>query len=255
VRNPLVLMYHGFGQRPPTSDPHNLFVPEESLVSQIRSLLDRGYHPLDETAFIEGLRRGAWPRRSFLVTIDDGYVSTLEIAGPALARLGVPAVLFALPGRLAGTSAWMSEMPHERLLSAEQLRELPAFGITVSSHGTDHRSMVGLDPAELHRQTVEARTALADLTGRVPGLFAYPFGYHDAAARRAVADAGFAAAFAIYDRAGPFALPRVDVNATDTPRSFALKTSGLYPAAKVVLDRVPAVRRLGHSLVGRAARP
>jgi hypothetical protein len=46
----------------------------------------------------------------------------------------------------------------------------------------------------------------------------------------------------------------VDVNALDTPRTFALKTSTLYPRAKAVLDRVPAVRRFAHALVGKARR-
>lgn len=247
-------MYHGFGVRPGDADPHNLFVPEDAFEDQLRSLLRRRYRPLDEPAFLAGLATGRWPARSFLVTIDDGYVSTVDVAAPVLGRLGIPAVLFALPGMLGATSAWMPEMPHERLLDADALRSLPGQGIRLGSHGMDHPSMSGLGAGELQRQTVQARTALAELIGSEPDLFAYPFGHHDAAARSAVEAAGYRAAFAIYDGAGTFALPRVDVNALDTPRTFALKTSGWYPRLKAGLDRVPAVRRLGHSLLGKARR-
>lgn len=251
---PLVLMYHGFGTRTAQQDPHNLFVPEEALERQLRSLLRRRYRPLDEPAFLAGLAAGRWPARSFLVTIDDGYVSTLDTAAPVLARLGVPAVLFALPGMLGATSAWMPEMPHEPLLDGDGLRALPGRGISIGLHGMDHRSMAGLDEGELHRQTVVARARLGELTGVEPELFAYPFGDHDEAARRAVAAAGLRAAFAIYDSGDRFAFPRVDVNALDTAVTFGLKTSGRYSALKAALDRAPAVRRLGHSLLGKAAR-
>ncbi|NEK84285.1 polysaccharide deacetylase family protein [Blastococcus saxobsidens] len=251
---PLVLMYHGFGTRPASEDPHNLFVPEAAFDQQLRALLGRGFRPLDGPSFLAGLRSGRWPARSFLVTIDDGYVSTLEVAAPVLGRLDVPAVLFALPGMLGATSSWMPEMPHERLLDAEGLARLPGMGVSIGLHGWDHRSMAALATAELHRQTTVARAALAEVTGEEAALFAYPFGSHDAAARKAVADAGMSAAFAIYDSTGPFALPRVDINALDTPRTFALKTSGWYPRLKSVLDRAPALRRLGHSLAGKARR-
>lgn len=252
--HPLVLMYHGFGRRPASADPQNLFVPADALERQLTSLLRRGFRPLDEAAFLVGLERGQWPARSFLVTIDDGYVSTLDIAAPLLSRLHVPAVLFALAGMLGGTSEWMPEMPPEPLLDRTGLRELRSAGISVGVHGLDHTSLSGRDAVELRRQTAEARACLADVVGYAPTVFAYPFGDHDAPARQAVAAAGFAAAFAIYDRHGQHALPRVDVNAIDTDRTFRLKTSRVFPPAKALLDRAPGLRRLAHTAVGRARR-
>ncbi len=251
---PLVLMYHGFGARSRSEDPQNLFVPAEAFEAQLTSLLGRGFRPLDQSAFLDGLEDGHWPRRSFLVTMDDGYVSALEVAAPLLARLHVPAVLFALPGLLGGTSWWMPEMPGERLLDREGLRQLPRWGVTVALHGLDHRSLAGSEPVELQRQTAQAKHMLTEVTGATPVLFAYPFGHHDEAARAAVAGAGFSAAFAIYSRGGQFAFPRVDVNALDTARTFAVKTSRAYPHAKAFIDRAPKLRSLAHSLLGRAGR-
>jgi hypothetical protein len=225
VPAPLVLMYHGFGGRSSTQDPQNLFVPADAFEQQMRSLLQRGRTPLDEAAFLEGLRRGRrWPAGAFLVTIDDGY------------------------------SRWMPEMPDEPLLDQHGLRELPDRGVTVGLHGLDHLSLAGRSTDELRRQTVEARQRLTELTGRRPETFAYPFGDHDAAARAAVAEAGFDAAFAIYAGNDALAFPRVDVNALDTPRTFRLKTSRVFPRVKAAVDRTPAVRRLAHSVLGKAER-
>jgi peptidoglycan/xylan/chitin deacetylase (PgdA/CDA1 family) len=255
VSNPLVLMYHGFGRRSSAQDPQNLFVPADAFEEQLTSLLRRGRRPLDEAAFLEGLRRGGrWPAGSFLVTIDDGYTSTLDVAAPLLARLRVPAILYALPGLLGATSRWMPEMPDEPLLDRDGLRELPDHGVSVGLHGLDHTSLAGQSAEELHRQTVDARRRLTDVMGQVPQTFAYPFGHQDAAARKAVGEAGFEAAFAIYDAEVPLAFPRVDVNALETPRSFRLKTSRVFPRIKAIADRAPAVRRLAHSALGKAAR-
>jgi peptidoglycan/xylan/chitin deacetylase (PgdA/CDA1 family) len=251
---PLVLMYHAFGVRSQQEDPHNLFVPGDAFENQLRALLRRGCRPLDDLSFLKGLESGGWPPRSFLVTVDDGYVSTLDVAAPILGRLGIPAIVFVLPGMLGARSQWMSDMPDERLLDGDGIRALEHRGISIGLHGCDHHSLVAATPAELRRQTVDARQALTALIGREPALFAYPYGEHDAAARRSVAEAGFRAAFAIYSGGGRYAFPRIDINSLETSRTFRLKSSRLYPRAKAALDRAPALRRTAHALLGKARR-
>lgn len=236
-------MYHGFGERTPAQDPERLFTSGPALRAQLTRLLAQGYQPLSPDGFLHGLRSGRWPRRSFLVTIDDGYVSTLDVAAPLLAGMGVPAILFALPGRVGGRSEWAAGMPDEPLLDTDGLRALPGFGVTVSCHGWDHRRMVDLDDTELRVQTTQAQEDLADLTGIVPSLFAYPFGEHDQAARRAVATAGFEAAFAVYHALDRFTLPRVSVDRGDSMFAFRVKTSPAYLRAKVAYNRSTAARR------------
>jgi peptidoglycan/xylan/chitin deacetylase (PgdA/CDA1 family) len=248
---PSVLMYHAFGRRSVADDPHHLFVPGEALRHQVAHLAGRGSVDLDGfLAALDGRRA-----RAALVTIDDGYESTLDIAAPIFAGAGVPAVLFVPPGRLGGTSSWMPEMPDERLLPVDRLRELRDHGIEVGAHGFDHTDMAGLSDAELRHHTADAAEALADITGSRPRAFAYPRGIHDERARSAVRAAGFACAFSVYDpRGGRWAIPRADVNALDTERTFRLKCSPWYPAAKRVADRAPALRRGAHRVLGMARR-
>ena len=60
---------------------------------------------------------------------------------------------------------------------------------------------------------------------------------------------------AVYDGAGSrWDLLRSDVNAFDTPRSFALKCRRWYPRARQLADRAPALRRAAHRVVGVARR-
>ena len=112
--------------------------------------------------------------------------------------------------------------------------------------------MRDMEPSRLERNTQEARAVLADVTGVPPRTFAYPGGHYDDAARAAVERAGFEASFAVGGNDGRFALPRIDVNASDTLRTFSMKCSRWWPVAQAVGSRLPRVRRGLHRLVGSA---
>lgn len=252
MTRPCVLMYHAFGERDDASDPYRLFVPTAALDEQLTALRARGAHFLDLDGYLAGLRGNRWPARSVLVTVDDGYVSTLSEAAPVFARHRVPSVLFALPGRLDGTSDWMPEMASEPLLGADELRGLAAYGMRVEVHGWDHAVLTGLPPEQLHRQVVDSRDALADLLGRRPVAYAYACGGHDDAARHVVRDAGYTCAFAVHEAAGCHAVQRVDVNPTDTGRTFRMKTSPWWPVAYRTAGRMAPVRSGIHKVVGSA---
>lgn len=244
-----VLMYHGFGTRPAHVDVHNLFVPVEDLEGQVRHLARR-CRPLDLDGFLAAMRRGSWPRRWVLVTIDDGYASTLEVAAPLLARHGVPAVAFVPTGHLGGTATWLPGMTDEPLLTADQVRELPSFGIEVGAHAVDHLPVTGLRPEALRSQVAGSAEALADLVGRRPRAFSYPGGRHDAAARAAVRDAGFEAGFAAGIAGGRFAIPRRSINARDTFTTFRAKLTPGYTGVERALG-APPLRRLAGRLMGQ----
>jgi peptidoglycan/xylan/chitin deacetylase (PgdA/CDA1 family) len=251
-RRPLVLMYHGVGRRPPGADPHNLFVCPAALRTQLCWLLDRGWRPLRLADYLAQPRTAG---RRFLLTFDDGYRSVHDLALPVLAELGVPATVFLCAGLLGGVSDWMPDLPAEPLVTREQALALRAAGLDIGLHGMDHTMLAGLPDAELHRQTVGAADRLRAELGERPDAFAYPGGLHDRRARAAVAAAGMRVAFATHCGAGPFAVPRVDVNATDTGRTFNLKTRRGYRQLRRLTGTVPGLRPTLHALLGAGLSP
>ncbi len=223
---PLVLMYHYFGDAP-GADPERLFVGEGAFAAQLDHLRRRGWQPLSLDGYLAALDGAPTPRRSYLLTIDDGHESVARVA-PLLAAAAVPSVLFVCPGRLGDRARWSEAYPHERLLSADELRDLTRAGVELGVHGWDHTRMAGMDDATLERHVAEARAALEAATAVRARAFAYPYGTHDAAARRAVAAAGYRTAFAVARENGRFAVDRVFVQSTDSLPAFRLKLSRGY---------------------------
>lgn len=243
-RQPVVFMYHGFCEHWRDDDPENLFVEVTALEQQLRWLLDHGWEPLTLARWVEvRARRQPAPSRSFLLTIDDALVSVADLALPVLERLAVPCVLFVPMGLVGRTAEWLPEPADAPILDRGRLVALDRDLVELGVHGWDHTSMAGCGPDELTLQVDRGRQELESWLGHPPRAFAYPFGDHDAGARARVAEAGFDVAFSVFDDAGPVAVSRVDVNATDTLSSFRFKTIPSYRRLWRLSHRVAFLRR------------
>jgi peptidoglycan/xylan/chitin deacetylase (PgdA/CDA1 family) len=241
-RMPRVLMYHNFGEVPPGGDPEHLFVTEQTFRAQLDLLRRRGWRALSLDEFVATLDGTPAPRKSYLITIDDGHESVLRTAAPILAEAGIPSVLFVPPGVLGGPVNWNPAYHGEKLSSKAEIATLAGTGMAVGVHGYDHTRMFGMDDAELHRNVVRARDEVAEMMGGPPRSFAYPYGTHDRDARQALADAGFTVSFAVAREHGRFAVDRVYVKGGDSLRMFRFKLSLAYRFASRVGGRTPWLR-------------
>lgn len=249
-----VLMYHGVDRVSARRDPYGMFVTPAAFRAQMEHLLERGFVPVSEDAYLAALRGAPLPRKAVLLTFDDGYLGVGEHAVPVLRELGLPSVLYVPAARVGGTSDWLEPRHRHPLMDGADLRAVAATGMSVGAHASDHRDLRGLSTGELETQTGAARRHLEEVVGRPVRSFAFPYGHHDARARDAVRAAGFEAGFGIWDVADELAIGRVDVNATDTLRTFGVKLRRMYPALRRATDRAPGLRRRAHDLLGRATR-
>jgi peptidoglycan/xylan/chitin deacetylase (PgdA/CDA1 family) len=211
---PMILMYHGVADVP--EDPNRLFVPPPVFARQMAWLARCGLRGVSVATLLAAMRAGRH-RRMVGITFDDGYTSILESALPLLKRHSFGATAFIISDRLDGSNDW-DEGPAWRLLGADGVRALAAAGIEVGSHAATHARLAGLAPGQLAAEVAGSRLRLSALLGHDVQGFAYPYGCMDAAARLAVADAGYAYACAVQaPRAalGLLALPRVYVGQQD----------------------------------------
>ena len=131
-----ILCYHQFGIK--KNSP--LFTPPDVFDRQMKYLKDNGYRvisPENVLAFLEYRRQ--IPRKSVLITIDDGYKSVYDIAVPILKKYGYTATIFVYTNYV-GIS--------KKALSWDDLRELKSYGFTIGSHTVSHADLTKKMPDE-----------------------------------------------------------------------------------------------------------
>jgi peptidoglycan/xylan/chitin deacetylase (PgdA/CDA1 family) len=150
----IILNFHGIGVPPPAADSAEriFWWDEASFVSALNDL------PAVS-------RNGA----SVRITFDDGNMSDVAIALPALAKRGMTAWFFVCAGRI-GMPGYLDNMAIRDLLSA---------GMSVGSHGMHHRDWRKLNDVELEVETADARRRLQDVCGRGIDEVSVPFGSYD----------------------------------------------------------------------------
>jgi peptidoglycan/xylan/chitin deacetylase (PgdA/CDA1 family) len=91
----LILLYHRVARL--RSDPWGLAVTPGRFDEHLQTLREYAT-PMQLGELNEALRNGKLPKRSVVVTFDDGYLDNLRNAKPLLERHGVPATVFVASG-------------------------------------------------------------------------------------------------------------------------------------------------------------
>jgi peptidoglycan/xylan/chitin deacetylase (PgdA/CDA1 family) len=157
-----ILIFHGIGE--PTRP---LEVGEEKVwvsVPDFRSVLD-----------------AVGERDDVLVSFDDGNASDHSLALPELVARDLRATFFVVARRI--------DQPH--FLSAESIRELVDAGMSVQSHGMEHRAWRGLDDTALHNELFDARAMIEDVVGQPVDEVAIPYCVYDRRVLGALRTAGY----------------------------------------------------------------
>ncbi|TNC15322.1 polysaccharide deacetylase family protein [Methylobacterium terricola] len=111
-------------------------------------------------------------QRHFLVTFDDGYADTVEVALPVLRAAGVPAILFLVADWLDAPPATPPGPYADRALVAEWL----AAGLEIGSHSLTHARIATLGDDAAAREIAASRNALEAALGQPVRHFACPWG-------------------------------------------------------------------------------
>src|SRR5439155_19511777 len=145
-----VLVYHNIG----AEDKGKLSIGVRRFEAQMRSLHAEGFHAVSLVDFLEFTAgRRQLPRKSVLLTFDDGYRGFIQYARPMLKDLGFNATLFVYSDFIGAGNG----------LSWSDLRALITQGFDVQAHSTTH--------GNLRRKEEESQGAYAK---RVEAELAYP---------------------------------------------------------------------------------
>ncbi len=246
----VVLAYHSLSDL--RSDPvlAEYGVTGADFARQLDGLAGRGRRFVDLDLLLAALDgRASLPEGATLVTFDDAYGDLVPTAVDILSSRGIPAVAFAVAGQIGGSNEWDRQLGASPLplLDATGLQTLAGAGIEIGSHSHNHRQLSKIEPEQVpaEMQDSAARIEAAGLPR--PRALAYPYGEWDRRVAAEAAAAGYAAAFTVEPgRVRPgcdrFALPRIEVLASDTPKTIQVKiATAEWPDS--LRDRI--LRRLG----------
>lgn len=227
-----VLTYHSVGQR-----DHEMNVTPESFAEQMEWLADH--------CTVVSPREAATGRPGVAVTFDDGYVDNLTHAAPVLARLGIPAAVFVVTGRMGGMLEHDTDAVTSRLLTWDQARELRAMGVEIGGHTMTHRRLSTLSVPEQEKEIVECARRLRSELGIERPMFAYPYGSafdYDVSSMELVERAGFSMGFSnrygrIRGGDNRWELRRIWIDETDTLETFQWKVTGWLDLMSVFESR------------------
>jgi peptidoglycan/xylan/chitin deacetylase (PgdA/CDA1 family) len=120
-------------------------------------------------------------RHDVRISFDDSFRTDIDVALPALLERGMTATFFVLAGRLH----------HPEHLAETDLVRLREAGMTIGSHGMDHRNWRRLDAGELTRELEDARGVLAAAVNAPVTRTSVPFGAYDRHVLGRLRDAGY----------------------------------------------------------------
>lgn len=227
----VVLAYHSLSDLGDDSVLGEYGIPPDRFEAQVEMLERRGCRFVDLDRVLAALSgRESLPPGATLITFDDAYADIREPIESVLAARSIPAVVFAVSGRLGGSNEWDRSLGAASLplLDGAGLLALRSAGVEIGSHTVSHRPLTSLGQEELAEELRGSATQIGAAGLPVPRSIAYPYGDWDDASEAAAAEAGYAAAFTIEpgsvrQGSSPFALPRIEVLAGDSPRILRLK--------------------------------
>jgi peptidoglycan/xylan/chitin deacetylase (PgdA/CDA1 family) len=225
-------MYHAIGR---DDEPASRYVvPARTFASQMRWLRRLGSKVvgLGEYARLRS-RNTVVPRRTVVLTFDDGYADNAELAAPVLERLRFSATVFVVTGRVGDRQDWDAERHPDSdligrpLASWRQIEKLCMAGIEIGAHSRTHRSLVDLPDKQADDEIHGSRRDLESRLGIEVTTFSYPHGKHDDDAVARVAAAGYVAASTVEPGLnGPqtplLRLRRAEIRGTESFARFAL---------------------------------
>ena len=159
-----VLMYHKIGD-----EAHNdAVISKERFAEQMAFLYNQQYNPVTLDQLHDYIvEKKPLPLRPVVITFDDGYRDTYEIAMPILKQYGFRSTLFLPAGEVGKNISW------------DELRQMKAAGMDIGSHSLTHTELAGLSRDVQAREIGLAKEIFDRELQQNTRWFCYPYGVFD----------------------------------------------------------------------------
>ncbi|MFA6075678.1 MAG: polysaccharide deacetylase family protein [Negativicutes bacterium] len=223
----VVLCYHTVSSDFPTE------MSPEKLEQHIKLLLEHGYQFISINQYEGWLQNlNAVPKKSVLMTFDDGFANHITNAVPLLKKYNIPAINFIAAEKMGGQYAWdgVPAALYEPLMNEQQIRDWLAAGYAIGSHTLTHEHLNRMTRAEKTREIKDSKSVLEKQFNCPIDWLCYPFGDFDHECIEIAKACGYFGAFACYQHTNPwkterYAIRRVLVYPSWSDKKFLYKIS------------------------------
>lgn len=215
-----ILVYHNIGPQA----KGRLIIAAKTFQEQMRYLKTNGFRAVSLGEYHEFLaQKRQLPRKTVVITFDDGYKSFLQYAYPVFKELGFSATVFVYTDYIGSRNA----------LSWAELKKLAEEGFQIEAHTKTHSDLKRANGesasdyrARLRAELEQPKTLFQRNLGQVPKSLAYPYGAHDEEVVQRTKEAGYVAAFTVrrqgtYAFVDPFRIHRSQIYADMSLEDFA----------------------------------
>jgi peptidoglycan/xylan/chitin deacetylase (PgdA/CDA1 family) len=180
-----ILMYHYVENVADTSDTIrvSLHIPPDIFEKQIKTLQDADYSFITMNDVANAIENGQEiPRKSIVLTFDDGYRDFYTDVFPILKKYSVKAVAYISPGLL--------DKPN--YMYTNQVVKIQESGLVeIAAHTVNHIYLKDAQMPVVYYEIFDSKKQLESLIHAPVISFAYPYGAFDAQSQQLVKDAGF----------------------------------------------------------------
>jgi len=160
------------------------------------------------------------PRKTVVLTFDDGYKSNYTYAYPVMKQYHFLAVQFPLTNCIAKTTCWVPRMTWEEMEDAGDVFEFHSHSHNLHYYIGEKQAMLAVAPEKVFDDLLLSRELLDCFA------FSYPFGAYNDEIIRMLQETGYKMAFNIrpgyvYPGDDPFQLKRLGVYPETTVEDFA----------------------------------
>jgi peptidoglycan/xylan/chitin deacetylase (PgdA/CDA1 family) len=195
-----VLCYHQFSE----TETDKMTVTRSAFEKQMRFLKDEGYKVIGLDQLLDFIDfKSELPKKAVVITIDDGWRSTYDIAYPILKHYGYPATLFVYTDLIMGGA---------KTLAWDLVRELSLNGIDIQCHTKTHSDLTRKATQEsmrdylegVKRELTESAAVIQNKVGKKVTYLAYPYGETNSLVVAVAKKLGYRGAFTVERGGNPF---------------------------------------------------
>lgn len=179
-----VLMYHSI---PDKSSGNIMEVSKGQFQEEMNYLKEHGYNTLSADEFYDFIVKGKpIPKKSLLITFDDGYENQYTNAYPILKKYKFHAIMFAITSYLDKGTLYME---------SSQLKTMSENGIDIESHTVNHDKLDKISYADQLKTLQDSKNTIEGICNKAVRFIAYPYGYFNKDTVKASQNAGYIMAF------------------------------------------------------------